>query len=158
MAFLTPPKHPAHPARDLNDLAKSLLATIEQSDLRSATPIAAVYCVKGITNFETAAAQIDPAEFSEDDFELVDNDLSLVIDALRNYVEHKVPSRDKVMCEHFAQSIEKLTSARSWIYQGFSPAKPPSDEELRRGAEDFMLRALRDLPASWSALHSPFEP
>jgi hypothetical protein len=146
MAFLTPPKHPAHSARDLNDLAKSLLATIEQSRSSVRHADRSGLLCQEITIFETAAAQIDPADFSEDDFELVDNDLSLVVDALRNYVEHKVPSRDKVMCEHFAQSIEKLTSARSWIYQGFSPAKPPSDEELRRGAEDFMLRALRDLP------------
>jgi hypothetical protein len=89
--------------------------------------------------------QVNPRNWSEDDFAEIDEVFGHVIDALERY-QIADGDKDLALCGFVGAAVKTLREARSWIAQGYSPdpQKRPSESERRKQAEQ-AATSLRDL-------------
>jgi hypothetical protein len=76
-----------------------------------------------IDDFVEIVLGLDPKGATEEQFEQVDHILSWAITELESMTGHD-------------EALARLIEAREWIAQGFSPSRPPAEEEIERLAQE----------------------
>jgi hypothetical protein len=78
---------------------------------------------KAIDRFVDAVVAFDPTDATEETLETTDQAIANIIGVL------------EAMPGHW-EAIGKLTEARDWIAQGYSPSAPPSREQIEKLAQE----------------------
>lgn len=102
-----------------------------------------------IADLVDLVCQVDPAPFSEDQFVVLGDKLTRVIEAMERYFAKHATASNPAECQFLGSSVQRLKDARRWIAQGLSPdpARRPSEAERERMANDIAADAFNALRA-----------
>lgn len=133
---------------EIQEIARQTLASMEQrSQLLSLFHRRRKKLLDALATFRAAVRPVDPQQFTEDQFVIVDSALAQVIDGLETSLANHVKATDTAQCMFLGDSIRELRDARQWIVQGCSPdpSRRPTEEERRKHAEQHAADALTKL-------------
>ena len=100
-----------------------------------------------VSRFIQVVYETNIKTFTDEQFALSNDSLTLVINGIESYLARHVDSNDTSQCYFLGYAVQRLKDARYWIAQGYSPDPNtrPSVDERRARAQERASTAFQDL-------------